>query len=461
MYLVLAKDMYFGYALPFVLFTILLYFISLEKVLMLTVFFTPLSFIVGEEALGASFSMPTEPLLLGLLLIFLLSSIYNRKYDFRILKHPITIVIILQLFWILITSITSEFPIVSLKFLLARLWFVVPMYFVSVVIFKNVKKINQFNWLYIFSFVIVIIYTLIAHAQYGFQQNLGNLVMKPFYNDHTSYGAMLAFFIPVLVYFSFSKRFSEKQHIYAMLTLALFLIALVFSYSRAAWLGLLAGWGVYLLIIWRIRFSWILSITIILIGLFFSFESEIINSLERNKQDSSTNFMDHIYSMTNISTDASNLERLNRWNAALRLFEEKPLFGWGPGTYQFVYAPYQLSYEKTIISTNAGDMGNAHSEYLGPLAEQGVMGMLLTVILVSLVFIRAIYIYIYNKDNLYGTLSLVILASLVTYFFHGIMNNFLDTDKASIPFWGFIAMIVAIDILQKEKRELTNNKTEN
>jgi O-antigen ligase len=165
--------------------------------------------------------------------------------------------------------------------------------------------------------------------------------------------------------------------------------------------------------------------------------------------------------MTNISTDASNLERLNRWNAALRLFEERPIFGWGPGTYQFVYAPYQLSYEKTIISTNAGDMGNAHSEYLGPLAEQGVMGMLLTIILVGLVFIRAIYIYIHNKDNSYGTYSLVILASLVTYFFHGIMNNFLDTDKASIPFWGFIAMIVAIDILQKEKRELTNNKPEN
>ena len=35
---------------------------------------------------------------------------------------------------------------------------------------------------------------------------------------------------------------------------------------------------------------------------------------------------------------------------------------------------------------------------------------------------------------------------LVTYLIHGILNNFLDTDKASAPFWGFIAAIVAIEV---------------
>ena len=35
-----------------------------------------------------------------------------------------------------------------------------------------------------------------------------------------------------------------------------------------------------------------------------------------------------------------------------------------------------MSQEKTIISTNAGDLGNAHSEYIGPLAESGLFGML-------------------------------------------------------------------------------------
>jgi hypothetical protein len=39
---------------------------------------------------------------------------------------------------------------------------------------------------------------------------------------------------------------------------------------------------------------------------------------------------------------------------------------------------------------------------------------------------------------------------LVTYLIHGILNNFLDTDKASAPFWGFIAAIVAIEVYHVE-----------
>ena len=33
---------------------------------------------------------------------------------------------------------------------------------------------------------------------------------------------------------------------------------------------------------------------------------------------------------------------------------------------------------------------------------------------------------------------------------NGTLNNFLDTDKASIPFWGFIAIIMSIDLHYKK-----------
>ena len=46
-------------------------------------------------------------------------------------------------------------------------------------------------------------------------------------------------------------------------------------------------------------------------------------------------------SVTNLNTDVSNIERLNRWVSALRMFEERPFTGFGPGTYQFTYLPFQ------------------------------------------------------------------------------------------------------------------------
>jgi len=204
-------------------------------------------------------------------------------------------------------------------------------------------------------------------------------------------------------------------------------------------------------VIWlRIKFYWIAIFVTIFIGAFFLFQQQIIDRLEKNKQDSSANFVEHIQSIYNISSDASNLERINRWQAAIRMFEDRPIVGWGPGTYQFMYAPYQRSKEKTIISTNLGDKGNAHSEYLGPLAEMGLPGMLLFLLLMIVVIYQGLKVY-KNGNREVKFLSMMATLGLITYFAHGILNNFLDTDKLSVPFWGFIAIIVALDIYHVEK----------
>jgi O-antigen ligase len=184
------------------------------------------------------------------------------------------------------------------------------------------------------------------------------------------------------------------------------------------------------------------------------FENQILYALEKNKQDSSANFIEHVQSIYNISSDASNLERINRWQSAFRMFDERPLFGWGPGTYQFIYAPFQRSKERTIISTNAGDLGNAHSEYIGPLSEQGIPGLLSVLSLIVLIMITGIRVYRKAKNSEIKLFSLISVLALVTYFVHGLLNNFLDTDKASVPFWGFFAMIVAMDLYHKDKEEI-------
>jgi hypothetical protein len=48
-------------------------------------------------------------------------------------------------------------------------------------------------------------------------------------------------------------------------------------------------------------------------------------------------------------------------------------------------------------------------------------------------------------------MALVAVLSLITYFIHGFLNNFLDTDKASVPVWGLFAMILALDLYHKKQ----------
>jgi len=121
-----------------------------------------------------------------------------------------------------------------------------------------------------------------------------------------------------------------------------------------------------ILILSKIKIRYISFIAVIAVVFLFINRIEIIDKLSKNKQDSSVKLSDHIKSMSNIATDASNLERINRWNSAIAMYKERPVLGWGPGTYMFQYAPFQKARDKTIISTNFAEGGNAHSEFIGP-----------------------------------------------------------------------------------------------
>lgn len=454
LFLVVQKDMYWLFLLPIVLVVMYYYLTAYDKILLLITFATPLAVNISDIEAGLGISLPTEPLMFGVLIIFLINVIYQNNYDKRISKHPVSYLIYLNLFWILISTFTSEMPIVSIKFFISRLWFVVPFFFVAALFFRKIDNINKFLWLYLGGLLIVITYTISVHSQYGFDEETGHWVMDPFYNDHTAYGAALSMFLPISIGFILYPKQKNWIRIVATIATAILIIAILLSYSRAAWLSILASVGLFILVVFRIRYYWVLGVIILLVGLFFTFQHQIIDRLEKNKQDSSANFTEHVKSITNISSDASNLERINRWQAAVRLYEERPVFGWGPGTYQFVYAPYQRSREKTIISTNLGDQGNAHSEYLGPLAETGLPGMIIIIIMFATILYSGIRTYEKgNKKVKY--LSMMALMGLSTYMAHGVLNNFLDTDKLSVPFWGFTAIIVALDIFH------TKNPNEN
>jgi len=256
-------------------------------------------------------------------------------------------------------------------------------------------------------------------------------------------------YIPVIIAMLFLSEVSKIQKIFLAGLLFIFFVGLLLSFSRGGWLSLATAAAILVSFWLRIKIRTILITGITFCIIFFSFQDEIFIALGRNNTDSEGNLSNTISSVTNISTDASNLERINRWSCAVRMFEEKPFLGWGPGTYMFYYAPFQKSNERTIISTNFGTNGNAHSEYLGPLSEQGALGMLIVFALFFGVLFMGYRLYYSVKDRNMRILTTGIFLGLFPYFIHGFLNNFLDTDKLSVPFWGFMAVLVCIDVYHR------------
>ena len=451
LYFVVKKDTYLAFALPIVYGILLLYVFSLDKVLLLISFLTPLSINIQSLDVRLALSLPAEPMLAAVMVIFIAKFIYERDFDIKIARHPISVMIYIMFIWMMFTTITSEMPVVSLKFIVSRLWFIIPSYFLCAMLFKDSKNINRFVWLYIAGLVIVILYTITNHASHGFDGDTAHWVMTPFYNDHTAYGAALAVYIILCAAYMFMPNLKKSQRMGVIMVFVLMIVAIILSYCRASWISLIVALGVLACVLLKIKFKFIAVVAVILIGLFFSFQQQIFDALSKNDQDASGNIVENIQSMTNISTDASNLERINRWNSAIRMFKERPIVGWGPGTYQFEYAPFQESKNKTIISTNSGDMGNAHSEYIGALAEQGLPGSLIVLAIVITFMYNGLMTYRRARNKESKVLVLAATLALLGYYVHGTLNNFLDTDKLAVPVWSCMAIITAIDCYHADK----------
>jgi putative inorganic carbon (hco3(-)) transporter len=411
-------------------------------------FLTPLSINIEEYTNSFGLFIPTEPLLFGLMLLLIMQEARKGFIPKHVWRSPIFIAAAGYVTWLLLSTISSSEPLASIKFVIAKLWFFVPLLLLGPIVFGKKKNIQTFLWLFVIGMVIAVLYTVTFHATYSFGEKESHWVMWPFFKDHTIYGAIVALTLLLAIGLYQSKKYTLLTQVVLISMIAVLAIGLYFSYTRAAWLSVVGAFGIGLVIKLRIKFLYLFGVTTFLgITLFFSWDN-LQMELARNKQDHTTeDFGERIQSATNVTTDASNLERLNRWSCAWEMFKERPVMGFGPGTYAFEYARFQAPENLTIISTNFGDAGNSHSEYLGPLSETGLPGLIFFLVLIGFVFYKGIRLHLDwpAEDKEIKQLLFFMILALSSYFIHGFLNNYLDTDKASVPIWGIAAIFIALE----------------
>ena len=435
-----------------------LLFFKLDLLICLMAFIVPLSIPFENEKVNIGLSFPSEVIMVLITALFFVRIFLDLKMDKKVIFHPITMSILAYLGWMLFTCFTSELPIVSFKYLLSTIWFIVPCYFILIWLAKNdLSKWVTFMNCYMAGLAIIICIATFKLALAGFPEKGVHWIMSPYYNDHTAYGAAIALLIPLQIGFFFLPKQPGYAKFLYTLSFGLLMIGLYFSYCRAAWLSIIGIFVIFIILKLKIKMSWVLIAVGLFAFTFYSFSDEILYRMGRNSQDSSSDIMEHIQSISNISTDASNVERLNRWTAAFGMIEERPWVGWGPGTYQFVYASFQKPGYRTIISTNFGDGGNAHSEFIGPTSETGFIGLATVLAMMIATLYTGIRTYISARRKDLKIISLAASLALISYYLHGIMNNFLDTDKLALPFWACVAVIVMTDLLNKKEIQVLDS----
>ena len=226
---------------------LVLYFLFFEKVSFqqLMVFLIPISLPITFDS-GFTMSLPSE-LLVALLFLYLGLTGYFFRVDTRILKHPLTLLLLADLAWMLLCSVYSAIPEVSLKRTAIRTVYIGVYFFLFAETFlKEEKKPLRFYLLYAVAMLYPILHSEIFHAQFGFSVAASNAMTKPFYNDHTIYGAALAM---IMIPLGWMQLQSKGSRWLALLLLNLVLLAaMILSFSRASWLSLILAGLFWLLI---------------------------------------------------------------------------------------------------------------------------------------------------------------------------------------------------------------------
>jgi putative inorganic carbon (hco3(-)) transporter len=206
----------------------------------------------------------------------------------------------------------------------------------------------------------------------------------------------------------------------------------------------------------RVKFRIIIISLMLLGGITYAYNQQIYEAISKNDSISTRgDLKEHLISVTNVQSDASNTERLNRWLCAWRMAVDKPITGYGPGMYQFEYGKFQERGHMTRISTFSGNKGHAHSEYFTQLSETGFPGFVLFLLIVFSVIGYGMTVIYREKDRRNKLLLYGAVLGLVTFYVHGVFNAFLDMDKMAVLVFGSIAIIVAADLRQKRVAKLT------
>lgn len=453
---------YLFIGLPFVYLFLMLAILNWKTAYWVFLFSIPVSIQIWFFNYTLSTSVPDEPIMWVFLLLFLLLLARNPQLIPRWWwRHPLTVVIVLQFLWLIVAVTFSKEPLFSIKFLLAKCWFMVSFFVLPVFVFKSKRDFRIGFLVTLIPLLATALIIFYRHYQIGFNFRKVEKSIAGIYYNHVDYSTVLSMFFPVLlIAFSLSKGKSWILRGALLLIILFFLPAIYFTYARAAMLAVVFALMIYLAI--RLR------LVNLVMPVFYGLMTLLLVYVIHNNKfmDYRPNYQqtymhkkwtDHIVA-TFRGEDMSSMERLYRWIAGVRMSADRPLTGYGPNSFYYYYKPYAVSSFRTYVSRNK-EKSTTHNYFLYMLVEQGWPAMLLYALLVALVFAQAQKIYYRFKDPFYKKVTLALAMMFAAGFINNFFSELLETHKVGALFYLSIALLVVLDRLSRQDVHNTVDKS--
>lgn len=393
---------------------------------------------------GFGTDLPTEPLTVGLMLVFILVA-FQKGLILRggaFLRHPITLLLLAHVAWMAVALVYSQDKAISIKFFLAKIWYIVTFYALSGYLLRRREDLQTLGWTVFLPLIVAVCITLVRHAGYGFSFKDVNYVMQPMFRNHVSYACIISLFLPYVVLLWLWSDPGSRRRMALLVAILVLLVAVQLSFTRAAYGALIGAAGYCFIVKYRLT-KVVLALAVIGFALFSVYiyqNNKYLDYAPRYDKAISHQNFDNLLEATAKGEDISTMERVYRWVAGVQMVAAKPWTGFGPNTFNTFYQSFTVNKFRTYVSDNP-EQSTVHCYYLLVAIEQGLPGAFLFLLLVAVALWQGEILYhravlLWQKQAI-----LAVLASFVCILILIIINDLIETDKVGSFFFINLALL--------------------
>jgi O-antigen ligase len=409
---------------------------------------------------GFGLDVPSEPIVIILAGCVFVYLIFNKdEFNSKAFRNIITVVILLQFSWSVFTLLHTTNLILSVKYVLAKAWYLLGFYFATILFIRSEKELKKLFWCLFIPTLLSVIYVMIRHAELSFTFDSIQHAVSPIYRNHVSYAVFITMVLPFI--FLAKSWYIKTDYKFKILkySIPIFLTAIYFSYTRGAWLATVEMAIYYIIIHFKLT-KQVLVISFITVISFCTYILSNNNYLKYSPDFEHTIYHDdlskHLTSTFEME-DMSTVERFYRWIAAVKMIQKHPAVGVGPNNFVSNYKEYTVTAYETYISENE-EKSTVHNYFLLLFAEQGFPAVVLFSILIAAILIMAENTYHLSDIKTRRYIAFITLC-IVAFLINNTLSDLVEINKLGSLFFISVALIVNFAtgrIMIDEQQDATN-----
>ncbi len=361
---------------------------------------------------------------------------------------PVITIITLLFLWALVTTLFSTSIVPSVKYMLAKSWYIAAFLILAFLLFRHPPDLKRTFIIFLISFSLFFIYSMYRQYLTGFDFEMVNYSIMPFYHNHVNFSATISMLIPLIIlsYFLTDNKIIRWTMVIYLLV---FVVGLYYSYGRGAWVATIAAGGMFFLMKMRlVKPAVLLSFLFMIYAVYWiTDEDRYLNYRPKFEQTHMhDNISDHIVA-TFQGSDVSSMERVHRWIASVRMAKDRPIMGVGPNNYYDHYRDYVVHSFRTWVSRNM-ERSTSHNYFLIMLTEQGFPAMILYALLIFASLSYAQRLYYRTDSRAVKYIVMALACTLTAFYINNLLSELIESDEMGSLFYMSIAALVAIDLFE-------------